>query len=80
MRLVNRSYTPVKVEVSEGLGGGSRHCMFTDVIQIRGRRCRSSTHQRRLGYFRREVVWALTRSEAGGRQGYAQLQVVQNSL
>ena len=24
MRLVNRSYTQVKVEVSEGLGGGSR--------------------------------------------------------
>ena len=25
MRLVNRSYTQVKVKVSEGLGGGSRH-------------------------------------------------------
>ena len=25
MRLVNRSYTQVKVEVSEGIGGGSRH-------------------------------------------------------
>ena len=25
MRLVNRLYTQVKVEISEGLGGGSRH-------------------------------------------------------
>ena len=29
MRLVNRSYTQVEVEVSEGLGGGSRHMART---------------------------------------------------
>ena len=29
MRLVNRSYTQVKVEVSEGLGGGSRQAVPT---------------------------------------------------
>ena len=30
MRLANRSYTQVKVEISEGLGGGSRHILFMD--------------------------------------------------
>ena len=28
MRLANRSYTQVKVEISEGLGGGSRQIVF----------------------------------------------------
>ena len=30
MRLANRSYTQVKVEISEGLGGGSRQGLSID--------------------------------------------------
>ena len=47
MRLANRSYTQVKVEISEGLGGGSRHTACPFPLRLwKGR-----DTMRPLGYF-----------------------------
>ena len=35
MRLANRSYTQVKVEISEGLGGGSRHSLTVHTHEVK---------------------------------------------
>ena len=63
MRLANRSYTQVKVEISEGLGGGSRHKgSLPPVLRIQADNCRRENKNKymfaycaslvALGYFR----------------------------
>ena len=49
MRLINRLYTQVKVEISEGLGGGSQHDLHKDIAMGQFVTVLSPVEERRLG-------------------------------